>query len=100
MTIHAIVNMCPRTGNTIGDVDTSKGSPFNDTTEGKLETALMNLVAQTENKRMQGFYAGIYCAYVSMTIKELPWESVWFMLQAARGWTVEDIDKTAESGRA
>lgn len=100
MTIYAIASMCPKTGNTIGDIDVCAGLPFKDTTEGNIETALMELIAQTEDKKMQGFYAGIYSAYVSMTLEELPWKSVWFMLQAATHWTPEDIYKTAEYGRA
>lgn len=100
MSIYAIASMCPKTGNTIGDVDTSAGFPFKDITEGKLETALINLIAETEDEKMRDFYAGIYSAYVSMTIEELPWKSIWFMFQAATHWVPEDIDKIAENGRA
>lgn len=86
MSIYDIIAACPDWGIT-------------DSAEKTIDQAFERLIKETADSKLQGFYCGIYSAYVSLTIGGCGWDDIKFMLKAASDWSIDDLNMYME-GRA
>lgn len=76
------------------DMMPMEGNASDTTDPNAIENVIDRYFAErihSEPQEMRRFHCGVYSAYISMTIHQVPWQAIRFMLAAAADWEENDF---------